>query len=269
LQHRAEVAINGLGKLDTPEKQELARQINAKLEEALADLRERLSNPAGLAYQERMDREVRSLQRRSEAALEELGELDTPERQEKARRIQARLASNALKLREQLARRSPAVLDEGFDRDSDGLRRGTEVALQELGRLDTREKVQQARLIRVRMAEAINRLRNQKYRHLEDESGPRSDALTAFPNDRGQGSAADRRRDEMDAAERRDRAESARQAMTPEPDRPRPAPERGTRPTASTRVAPTVTAEPREVIPAENDSTSGPDASGSDGERNQ
>lgn len=241
LQHRAEAAIAGLGELDTPEKQAQARQIQARLEEALAALRERLANGADGAIEERLDRETQSLRRRAEAALDELGALDTPERQETARRIEARLEAQVRKLREQLARRSatanfpvnfPVNLQEELDLDSDGLRRESEVALRELGRLDTPEKVRQARLIRVRMAEGINRLRNQR----------------------------------------------ALQAITPPPDRPRPDPEREARPTATTeppaRVIPRVIPEPRKIEPARkdepaaNDSASDSGVSGSGRQRN-
>jgi hypothetical protein len=282
LRRRAEAAIAGLGELDTPEKQAQARRIQARLEEALAALRERLGNGAEGAIEERLDRETQSLRRRAEAALDELGELDTPERQETARRIEARLDAQLRKLREQLARRAEAAnLQEEIDLDSDGLRRETEVALGELGRLDTPEKVRQARIIRVRMAEAINRLKNQRARQLIAGSGPPSDALTPdvltdFRENRDPGGTADRvgnrgtdqtggGLDGKRPADLRERTDRARQAITPTPDRPRPDPEREARPTATTeppaRVKPAVTPEPRkieparEVEPAANDST--------------
>jgi len=215
LQHRAEVAISELGELDTPEKQEQARQINSKLKEALAALRERLGNAAGIAFEQRLDREIQTLQRRTEAALEELGTLDTAERQEKARLIRVRLAENIQKLRRQLARQAHTTPDKGFDQDSDGLRLGTLAALKELGRLDTPEKVRKARLIRVGMEEAINRLRNQRARQLDENLNPGLDALTDFLDNRGPGNAAHRvagQRDGQTPTALRDRAELARQA---------------------------------------------------------
>ncbi|HEU0020801.1 MAG TPA: hypothetical protein VFR55_03900 [Dehalococcoidia bacterium] len=306
LQQRAEAAINGLGELNTPEKQDQARQINARLETALAALRERRSNATDEAFQERLDRETRSLQRRTDAALEELGELDTPEKQEKARRIRVRLAEKVQKLREQLARHSGAAFNAEFVQESDGLRMDTVVALQELGRLDTPEKVLEARLIRVRMQEAINRLRNQRAHQLNDnKSGRRSEVLTDFLDNRGRGDAGARMTDPMDgniSAEPRDRAEQARQAqqkainalhqqrdkqskteareakMEAEQERARartrarqaitPDPD-WPRPEPDREAEPTVTPESGEVEPAGNDSTSDSDSSGSEGGRNQ
>jgi hypothetical protein len=275
LQQRAEAAIYGLGELDTPEKQEQARQIKVKLEEALAALEERLSNGSVGVIDESLDRETQSLRRRAEAALAELGELDTPERQEKARRIKDRLEAQVRQLREQLARRSVgAISNEGLDRDYDNLRRESAVALKELGRLDTPEKVRQARLIRVRIADAINRLRNQRARQLNDNSGPGPDALTDFLENRGPGGAAGPL-DGNGPADRRDRAEPDRQAQ--EKARAALREKRDTlnrindrlRAEGDGEVKPTVTPEPtkvepaREAEPAGNDSTSDSDSSGS------
>ena len=92
------------------------------MEEWLTARRERLNNAAEVKFEHRLNRETHPLLHHTKAALRELVELGTPERQKKGRLINARLEEEVQKLREHLARLSEAAFDEGFDRDSHGLR---------------------------------------------------------------------------------------------------------------------------------------------------
>lgn len=288
---RAEAAINELGELDTPEKQEQARQINAKLAEALTALQVRLSNGAEVAFEDRLDRETKSLRRRTETALAEIGDLDTPEKQKKAHRIKARLEEQIQKLREQMARRSETAFDEGFEQNSDGLRSRTRVALNELGRLDSPEKIQEARLISRRMEDAINSLKTQQARQMNGESDHRSDALTDFLDNRGLATAASRMTDRVaermhdnmraDLHDQVDQADHHREMATDAKHdehqdgqaklndraeaKQKQLQERARQAIKQTRDRPTP--ERNTVEPVGNDSTSDSDSRGSDNER--
>ena len=162
------------------------------MEEWLTAHRKRLNNAAEVKFEHRLNRETHPLLHHTKAALRELGELDTPERQKKARLINARLEEEVQKLREHLARLSEAAFDEGFARDSHALRQDHGVALKELGRLDSPETIQEAQHLGARMEEGINRLKNQHARRLDTSSSHRSHALTDFLDNRGKGDAEDR-----------------------------------------------------------------------------
>jgi nucleoid DNA-binding protein len=138
------------------------------MEEQLEELRKQLADRSRQAFEERFEQEAQALRRRAEVALEKLGDLDTPEKQELAQQIRARLEEQGRELRAQLAHRASGALDEQFEQESGELRRQAQVALRELGRLDTLEKIERARQIRARMEDGINHLKWQQACQLID-----------------------------------------------------------------------------------------------------
>jgi hypothetical protein len=168
LRQRAQSAIEELGELDTPEKQEMGRRIQANIEEQVKELRERMSRRARQVFDEQFEQRAEELRQQAQAALEELGELDTPEKQELARQIRARMEEQVKELRVQLAHRASGALDEQFEQELEELRQQAQAALRELGRLDTPEKIERARQIRARMEDGINHLKRQQAHHLRN-----------------------------------------------------------------------------------------------------
>ncbi len=157
--------------------------------------------------------------------------------------------------------------------------------------MDSPEKIQEARLIRARMDDAINSLKNQQARHINVNASHRSDVLADFLVDRRQDEmpailddrfdhtrqvkekALDAMQEQSDrqkmineraSAEQKRLQEQARQAIKHSEDRPRPVAEPEVRPVRP----PTATPERRMVEPVLNDSKSDADSSESDGERN-
>ena len=169
LRQKALAAREALGELDTYEKQKLARRIRTHEQEGLANLRDRLSDREQLVFEEHLEGQSKALRRRAQAALEELGELDTPEKRDKAERIRSRIEEQIQNLRRQLAHRARYSPNGQSDQESLQLRRQADAELRGLGRLDSREKLQHARQIRARLEEGINHFQRQYARRLRGE----------------------------------------------------------------------------------------------------
>jgi hypothetical protein len=162
LRRRAQSALDALGNLDTPEKQESARRIEFQLEEHLTAARQRWDERHRRALELQVEQEAQALRRRAQLALNALGDLDTSDKQELARRIRAHLEQQERALRSQLARRAHAAAQQAPEEEVAELRRRSREALAQLGRLDTPESIRQAREIRARLDRDINLLPTQQ-----------------------------------------------------------------------------------------------------------
>ncbi len=267
-------AIERLGELDTPEIRDKLRRMreamgsgfgagnDSQIRDFAKMLRSRPDADRQSNFEQRVDRETAALRHRVRFALEQLGELDTSEKQQKARLLRQRLEEQVRALRDRLARHSGEALDQKFEQESVRLRRDAEQELKNLGRLDSRERVENARRIRARMAEGINRLKREQAHNLRDGGDPRFEILSGLVNDHardrlmsglkdrfqdariGEEMTPDRIRDKArDRA--RDRVTDAGRERQVSPDRVREYVRQQTRPDGtSSHLAPSVTVPP-------------------------
>lgn len=94
-----------------------------RTEEQVRQLVQRAQNRPDQVMHRGFEEEAQALRRRAQTALEALGELDTPEKQELSRRIQAQLDQQIQDLRNQLVRRAHAAAPQSSAQEAAELRR--------------------------------------------------------------------------------------------------------------------------------------------------
>lgn len=211
LRLRAEAAVQDLGELDTPEKQEKAEAIRSKIEEQINRLKERLANRGQNVANDQYEQQAVELRRQAQAALADLGSADSPEKRELARNIRTRLDEQLSGLREQFSDPSQVVQDDQVDQEIAALRRRAQVSLERLGELDTPEKQEMARLIQSRLEEQVQsvreRLSHQASSSYDDQFQQGSDEL------RRRAQAALRELGRIDSLEKVARAQRIRASL--------------------------------------------------------
>ncbi|HZA25199.1 MAG TPA: hypothetical protein VFA32_21830 [Dehalococcoidia bacterium] len=167
-----------------------------------------MSDRAQLVLQEQVDQETSELRQCAQVALDRWGELDTPEKQEIARRIRAGLEDQIHSVRERLSHQSRDSYNEAFDQEAEELRRQAQTALRELGRVDSLEKVERARQVRARLEDDINRLKRERSHRLRQSAEQRMELGTDTRSNQVRNALTDRARDNLrsDLQEQRDRA---------------------------------------------------------------
>jgi hypothetical protein len=161
LDRDARSALDNLGELDTPEKIERARFIRSRLEERIKEVREKATDRVRDKYEEQVEQQIQRLRLRAEAAVKELGELDTPEKQERAEVLRSKIQEQENQLRERLANRARNMANDQFEQQATELRRQAQAALEELGEADSPQGRELARSIRARLDEQLSGLRGQ------------------------------------------------------------------------------------------------------------
>jgi hypothetical protein len=179
LRQQAQSALEELGELDTPEKRELAHRIRARMQEELSQLREKVGDRDHSALEGPVDYQAQALRRRAQAALDALGELDTTEKQEMAQRIREQLDGQI----RDLTRRLAHWTSDARDQEAEQIRQQAEVALRELGALDSTEKVEKAKQVRAKMEQSINQLKHRQAERLQEALSQQANLLSSQPSE--------------------------------------------------------------------------------------